>query len=387
MVILLVAGGGFWYSKAHKAAPVTATGNQAIPVQAVPVTVGDLNSVNTLTGAVTANITTGVGSEVAGRVVTVNVNMGQSVSAGEVLAQLDTSNLQDQVTQDQAQVQVDQAKVTGDQAAVTENSANLQRNQALLAGGAVSQSTFDTAQLQMQQSQAQLAADQGTLAKDQATVATVQQQISEMTITSPVTGVIATQNIQVGEEVATSTVLFNIVQIDPVQVTVDVSSQLIAQIKNGTTADITVPELGTQLFQGSVVHISPVLDTTSQGYPVQIQVHNPNHAMLPGMTATVVFTGLHNSPGIIIPSQAVLETTQGSEVFTVQNGVAHLHIVQLGAVSSNKIVVVSGLAAGDQVITNGVDLLADGSKVKVVKTASQAGVKGMINQIQQGAGK
>jgi len=387
LVALILIGGGIVWRMKHGPTTVSALGAQAIPVQAVAVVMGDLSSINSLTGTVSANLTTGVGAQVGGLVKAVDVNMGQDVAAGEVLAQLATTNLQEQLAQDQAQVQVDQARVNGDQAAVTENEANFQRNQALLNSGAVSQSTFDTAKFQLQQSQAQLQADEGTLAKDRAAVAAVQQQIEEMTIVSPVSGVVASKNIEVGEEVSTSTVLFNIVQIDPVQVTVNVSSQLIAQIHPGTSAQITVPELGTKTFEGTVAHVSPVLDTASQGYPVQILVRNPEHDMLPGMTATVVFTGLHTTPGLIIPAQAVLETTQGSEVFTVQNGIAHLHLVQLGAVSSNEVVVVSGLTAGEQVVTNGVSLLSDGSRVRVVQSAAQAGVQGMINQLQAKAGK
>jgi len=386
-LVVVLAAGGILLGRLHKSAPTTFAGVETIPVQAVTVRLGDLNSVNTLTGTVSANLTTGVGSQVSGRVQAVDVDMGEAVSAGETLAQLDPTDLKDQLAQARAQVQVDEARIAGDQAAVDENKANYQRNAALLAGGAVSPAVFDQARLAMQQSQAQLAADQGTLAKDQAAVATLEQQIREMTITSPVDGVVATQNIEVGEEVSTATVLFDIVQIDPVQVTVNVSSQLIAQIHPGTDARITVPELGNQTFQGTVAHVSPVLDTATQGYPVQILVRNPNHSMLPGMTATVVFTGLHTTPGIIIPAQAVLETTQGSEVFTVQNGVAHLHMVQLGAVSSNQVVVVSGLAAGEEVVTDGVSLLSDGSRVRVVRGAAQAGVQGMINQIKAKTGK
>jgi len=386
VIILVLIAGVVWRMK-HAPAAVSAMGAQAIPVQTVTVAMGDLSAVNSLTGTVSANLTTGVGAQVGGLVKAVDVDMGQTVTAGQVLAQLDTTNLQEQLAQDQAQVQVDRARVNGDQAAVTQNEANFQRNQALLDSGAVSQSTFDTAKFQLQQSQAQLQADEGTLAKDRAAVAAVQQQIAEMTIVSPVNGVVATKNVEVGEEVSTSTVLFTIVQIDPVQVTVNVSSQLIAQIHPGTKAQITVPELGTKTFEGTVVHVSPVVDTAIQGYPVEIVVRNPDHSMLPGMTATVVFTGLHTTPGLIIPAQAVLETTQGSEVFTVQNGIAHLHMVQLGAVSSNEVVVVSGLTAGEQVVTNGVSLLSDGSRVRVVQSAAQAGVQGMINQLQAKAGK
>ena len=118
----------------------------------------------------------------------------------------------------------------------------------------------------------------------------------------------------------------------------------------------------------------------------RFKILNPDPKILPGMTASVLFTGLKAQPGIIIPVQAIEETPQGSEVFTVENNVAHLHMVQIGATSSTQAVVTSGLQAGQQVVVNGQDLLSDNVRVTVVQNANQAGVQGMINQLQQGAG-
>ncbi len=104
------------------------------------------------------------------------------------------------------------------------------------------------------------------------------------------------------------------------------------------------------------------------------------------MTASVLFTGLKTQPGVIIPVQAIEETPQGSEVFTVENNTAHLHLVQIGATSSTQAVVTSGLQAGEQVVITGQDLLSDDVRVTVVQNANQAGVQGMINQLKRGAG-
>ncbi|HUW64222.1 MAG TPA: efflux RND transporter periplasmic adaptor subunit [Spirochaetia bacterium] len=372
LIVVLIAGGVVSKMK-HKTAPVTAQGSAAMPVQVVTVGQGDLSSVNSLTGTVSANQTATVGTKVSGRVQTVSADVGQAVSAGEGLAQLDPTDLQDQLAQVKAQE-------AGAQAALEKAQADYQRNQQLYISGAVAKATLDGFKLTVAQSQSQLDVDQAQLA-------ILQQQLQEMSITSPVDGVIATKSVEVGEQVSSQTVLFTVVQIDPVQVTVDVPDQLIAEVHPGTTAQITVPELGTQVFQGTVANTSPVLDAVSHGYPVQIQVKNPQSTMLPGMTATVVFTGLHNQPGIVIPVAAVLETPQGSEVFTVSGGTAHLHMIQLGAVSSDQAVVESGLSAGDQVVVNGESLLSDGSQVTVVQNAAQAGVQGLTNQIKQGAGQ
>jgi RND family efflux transporter MFP subunit len=334
--------------------------------------VGDVSSVNALTGTVTASVQTNVGSKVAGRVQSVYVDMGDRVAAGQVLAQLDTIDLEGQLAQAKAQILIDQAQIPDAQS-------TLDRDRQLQAAGSTPQSTVDA-------DQAKLQTDQGTLAKDQAAAAITKQQIAEMTITSPVDGSVAVRDIEVGEQISTETTCFSIAQTSTLFVTVNVSEQNITGIQPGTIAQITVPDIGTAVFPGTVTNVSPTLDATSHAYPVKIQILNPDPKILPGMTASVLFTGLQSQPGVIIPVQAIEETPQGSEVFTVENNTAHLNMVQIGATSSTQAVVTSGLQAGEQVVITGQDLLSDNTKVAVVQNAAEAGVQGMINQLQQGAG-
>ncbi|GEM_PF-158787 len=382
-VALLIA---FSLSGCSSKTSTTGRVSQAIPVQTATAQIGDVSSVNALTGTVTANIETNVGTKVDGMVQAVYVDMGDHVSTGQALAQLDPTDLNRQLAQTQAQIQVDQANIQSDQASSSQAATNYQRDQSLYNSGALSQSDFDTTQLALSTAQAGLQAAQGTLAKDEAAVAIIKQELDELTITSPVDGIVVTRSIELGEEISTATTCFTIAQTSTLYVTVNVSEQNISGVKQGTTAQITVPDVGTTVFQGQVTEISPTLDPTSHAYPVQIQFLNPDPAILPGMTASVLFTGLQSQPGVIIPVQAIEETPQGSEVFTVENSVAHLNLVQIGATSSTQAVVTSGLQAGEQVVITGQDLLSDNVRVAVVQNASQAGVQGMINQLQQGAG-
>jgi RND family efflux transporter MFP subunit len=364
----------------------TGRASQAIPVQTAAAQIGDVSGVNALTGTVTANIQTNVGTKVDGMVQAVYVDMGDHVSDGQALAQLDPTDLNRQLVQTQAQIQVDQANIQSDQASSAQAATNYQRDQSLNSSGVLSQSDLDTAKLALSTAQAGLQAAQGTLTKDEAAVAIIKQELDELTVTSPVDGIVVSRSIELGEEISTATTCFTIAQTSTLYVTVNVSEQNISGVKQGTTAQITVPDVGTAVFQGQVTEISPTLNPTSQAYPVQIQFLNPDPKILPGMTASVLFTGLQSQPGVIIPVQAIEETPQGSEVFTVENSVAHLNLVQIGATSSTQAVVTSGLQAGEQVVITGQDLLSDNVRVAVVQNASQAGVQGMINQLQQGAG-
>lgn len=419
LVLVFAISAAAIHGRKPSSTAIRGQGMQTVPVQTVPVQLGDLSSVNTLTGTVSANLQTAVGTKVAARVQAVYVDIGQAVHTGQVLAQLDPSDLQRQLAQIEAQIQVDEAQLQsaldGTANSLAQAKADLnqaranyeqsrtdyQRYEGLYNSGAITKQQLEQARLKMENDQSQLEAKEkalklaesgdnvavarATLNKDQTAAAIIREQLSELTITSPVDGVVASKNIEVGEMVSPQTTLFNIAQIDPLQVTVNVSDQIIADIHPGTEAQITVPALGAKIFPGKVTKVSPVSDQVSHAYPVKIQIANPDRSMLPGMTASVVFTGLKTQPGIVIPVQAVVETPQGSEVFTVENGVAHMHMVQLGAVSSDKAVVLSGLKPGEQLVINGQNLLSDGSRVTVVQSADQAGATGMINQIKQGA--
>lgn len=388
IVILAAAATLVFMNNRKKTADTTGRGRekQAIPVQAVLVDSGDLNSVNTLTGMIAANLQTTVGSKIAGKVQAVYADMGQAVHTGQVLAQLDPSDLQAQLAQIQAQIQIDEAQIPIARNNAEQAKADNQRYEVLYSGNTISKQQLEQNRLTMENDAAQLQVSQATLNKDQAAAATIKQQLEELTIASPIDGVVAAKNVEVGMQVSTQTAMFNLVQIDPIKVTVNVSDQIIADVHPGTTAQINVQQLGDKVFQGEVGRVSPVLDQASHAYPVEIKINNPNQMMQPGMTASVQLTGLKIQPGIIIPAQAILETAQGSEVFTVENNVAKLHIIQLGAVSSDKAVVTGGLQAGAQLVINGQSLLSDGTPVNVVQNANQAGAKGMINQ-PKGAGK
>lgn len=364
-------------------------GPQAVPVQTAPVQTGDLNSINTLTGTVVTNLQTTIGSKLAGRVLAVNVNMGQDVRTGQVLATLDPADLQRQLSQSQAQLQVDQAQLPSDQATYQQAQSDFQRYQTLFNNGATSQADLDQYRLKVTTAGAKVQMDESVINKDQATLSMTQQQIDELTITSPVDGTVSVKNVEVGEQVSTSSNLFTIVQPSSLNVSVNVPEQMIGSITPGTAALITLDGQSSNAIQGKVSHISPAMDSVSRAYPVQIDI-SQNQIIKPGMTVTVQFNGLKSQPGIIIPVQAVVETSQGSEVFTINNDVAQMHLIQLGAVNSDKAVVTSGLNAGENIVIAGQDLISDGSKVRVVQSADQAGVNGLINQSkqsQQGAKK
>lgn len=211
-----------------------ARGKQAVPVQTTVVQSGDISSVNTLTGTIAANLQTNVGAKIVGNVRNVNAEMGQVVHTGQVLAQLDPSDLQKQLAQLQAQVQVDEAQLPIAQNNSDQSKADYQRNETLSSSNVISKQQLEQSRLKMLNDQSQVQVTQAMLNKDQAAAAVTEHQIQEMTITSPVDGTVATKNIEVGEQVSTQTVLFNIAQIDPVKMTVNVSDQIIAGVQPGT---------------------------------------------------------------------------------------------------------------------------------------------------------
>ena len=386
LVVAVFTAVGIIHKKGQNQVP-TVAGQTIIPVQVMEVKAGDLSSVNTLTGTVEPGMKTTVGSKVSGRVTGVSVDMGQSVSAGQALATIDSTEIQNQLSQSQAQLQVDQVQLANAKNKATQSQTDYERYKQLFDSGAISQQQLEQSKLTMENDQGTIKLYQSTQAKDQANVAYYQKQLSETTITAPVSGVISARNIEVGMMLTSQAAAFDLVQPDPVKVTVNVPEQYITQVRQGTGAAITLDQLEGKTFTGQVARVSPDINAASQAYPVEIEIKNSGKAILPGMTARVVFTGLTTQSGIVVPAQAVVETSQGSEVFTVENGTAKMHIVELGAVSSDQIVILSGLKAGEKLVINGQTLLSDGEKVNVVQDASKAGANGLIDQIKQGAAK
>ncbi len=282
---------------------------------------------------VQANVINNIASQSAARIQKLNVEVGDFVTKGQVLAEMDPVNL-------------DQAALT-----LKNNEIELERISALYAEGGVSQSDYDTAELSYNVSKS-----------------TYDNLLENTVLTAPVSGVITARNYDVGDMYLTSSPIYTLQQITPVKLLVPVSETDYTNVDKGDRVTLTVDALPGRTFEGSVVRIYPVIDATSHTFSVEVHVPNTDRALRPGMYARVT---LHFgvADNIVLPDTAVLKQ-QGSGVRTVfvlnDDNTVEARIVTLGIHFDGNYEILSGLEEGETVIVTGNSSLNAGDKVEVV---------------------
>ncbi|ATY86189.1 hypothetical protein CVV65_15660 [Kyrpidia spormannii] len=380
-----------------------------IPVETTVVRMGDVGGSLTLTGQVQATAVTKVAPKLSGKVAAVLVKAGDAVAAGQALARIDTSDLEHQIAQQQAALQVAEAQLnkarsdaqngytqansalTQAKVALDDAKTNYERTKNLFDAGAASQQQLDAASVTLQTKQAaydaalqqvQTAAPGGNpLNQDgikvaqaqvnqaQTALATLQSQLAEATVTSPVAGVVASRDVEPGEFAGPQSSVVTIAQINPAKVTIQVPENRINDLKAGMSVKVQVPAAGMDA-SGTLSRIDPVEDNTTKSYGAEVEIPNGDGRLKPGMVAQVTIDGLTPARGLVIPASAMVETPDGPKVFTVENNTAHQHLIQVGAVDSQHVQVLKGLKEGDVLVISGQDLLGEGAAVTIVQPGS-----------------
>ena len=193
--------------------------------------------------------------------------------------------------------------------------------------------------------------------------------LEDCRIYAPVSGVVGTKIMGVGETVLPTEPVLTILSIDNVKVRVSIPEREIATINSGTSTTITVDALQGETFRGGRIEKGVSADPLTHTYDIRILVPNPGRKLLPGMVARVEMRNVESekmSTGgrISLPVKAVQQSTDNSLfVWTVQQGKAHRTTVSVGQVTGNRIIVDSGLQEGDQVIVEGYQKVGEGTPV------------------------
>ena len=283
---------------------------------------------------VQANIVNNISPQTAGRIRKLNVEVGDFVSKGQILAEID-------------RMQLEQAELK-----LKNDERELERCRQLLNEGGLSQSDFDSMELAFKVSK------------------TSYDNLVENTILrSPVSGVITARNYDVGDMYSMSSPVYTVQQITPVKLLVAVSETDYTRISKGDKCVITADALPGESFRGSVVRIYPVMDPSSHTFNVEVQVPNANARLRPGMYARVSLN-MGDTESIVIPDAAIVKQ-QGSGQRTVfvlkDDDTAEVRLVTLGKFFDGQYEVLEGLSEGDRVVSKGQASLRSGIKVEVVK--------------------
>jgi RND family efflux transporter MFP subunit len=316
------------------------------------------------------------------------VDIGDRVKEGQVLAEIEAPELDQQIRQakatvDQANSMVQQAEAALDQGRSNENLARVtaQRWENLSKKGVVSRQENDTYQAQWVAQQANVqalekavAAARNNASAVEANVARLNSLLEYQTVRAPFAGVITVRNVDTGVLVNEgNTLLYRIAQTDRLRTYLNVPQADAGSVRVGQKAVLVVPDLPGHGFPGVVTRTANALDPATRTLLVEVQLPNPGALLMPGMYAQVDLSVPRKDPPLLIPGDTLVVRSDGPQVAVVQpDGRVHFARIQLGRDFGDHLEVLSGLEDGQQVVVNPSDAIREGAKVKPVAAKETA---------------
>jgi len=295
------------------------------------------------------------------------VDIGARVKQGQLLAVIDTPEVDQQLQQSLSNLNTAKANLA--LAQITRN-----RYQGLLRSNAVSQQDVDNAV-------GTYNANEAIVQANQANVKQLEALQSFEKIYAPFDGIVTARNTDIGDLInsgsggGTKTDLFHIAQPGKLRVYVNVPQEYSQGIKAGMTADLSLAEFPDRKFQGKLVRTASAINVTTRTLLVEIEVDNFSGTLLTGSYAEVHLKIPTQASTLLLPVNALLFRTEGLRVGVVKDGKVVLTAVTPGRDFGNQIEVVSGLKPDDQVIINPPDSIVSGQQVQVVQASLPGDIK------------
>ena len=380
---LASAGAGFWYANYYNkssapsatGAPGAAGAGQApaqgkgtaggaggpqaagpppVTVEATKVVTAPMPQTITAVGSLRSDESITLRPESAGRISEITFQEGQRVVKGAPLVKLDAA--------------IPQAEVAQAKANLTLAKSKFDRAVDLAQRSFISGQAKDEAENNFKVAEAAL---QLALAK-----------LAKTDIRAPFSGIIGLRSVSVGDYVKEGADLVNIEAIDPLKVDFRVPERYLRQVQVGQSLQVTLDALPDKSYDGKVVAVNPLIDTAGRSVVIRAQVRNQDTALRPGMFARVRLITRDQSDAMVLPEQALVPQGTEQYVFKVVSGKVIRVKIETGQRRDGKVEVLTGLAAGDMVVTAGQLKIRDGVAVRVAGDGDAKGVPAAAQTLQ-----
>lgn len=232
---------------------------------------------------------------------------------------------------------------------------------------AVAIRAINTAQASVDTAKSAVSSARAAVATAQTQVQQAQKAVSDTNVLAPISGFISERVADVGEFVTPNTPnskVATIVRTSTLRMKIDIPEQSIGKVATGQGVSLQTTAYPDRNFAGTVVRISPGLNTTARTLTVEAEVQNSDGLLKPGQFATVRITQSKPEPAVMIPAKAVRTAGNTNSVFVVKDGAAREQFVQLGLLENDMIQVKQGVIEGDLVATSNLNTLTDGVLVR-----------------------
>lgn len=322
------------------------------PVRVVRLAADNVEAVAEFSGDVRARVESRLGFRVGGKIVARKVDAGMLVKRGQILMQLDPQDLQ--LAQAQANAGLKAAEGNRDLAR-----AELRRYQELREKNFVSQAVLDGKETAFKAAQASY---------EQALAGYRNQsnQAGYASLIADVDGIVTSVDAEVGQVVAAGSPVVRVAQAGEKEIVIGIPEDKVEIMRRIADVRVRTWAKPNDSFPGKLRELSPVADPATRTYTAKIAIPNASDDIKLGMTAYVAFAAKTKDPMIRLPLTALFHDKSTTSVWVVENGAVKLAPIQIAGTAGNDILVASGIAPGQAIVTAGVNLLKPGQKVKIL---------------------
>ncbi|WP_017446594.1 efflux RND transporter periplasmic adaptor subunit [Gayadomonas joobiniege] len=326
---------------------------KASPVFAVTASTQEFYDQIEALGTLRANESVELTSVVTERVVAIHFESGQRVNQGDVLVTMETRQ--------------EEALLAEEKSVLAEAERQLNRISPLVKRGAATESSLTEAQLNIQTAKARITA--------------IESQLKDRQIVAPFSGKLGLRNISVGIMAQPGTVITTLDDDSVMKLDFSIPEIYLSAIKEGNQIQASAAAYPMQTFSGVVQSIDSRVDTATRSIRVRVLLDNPDHILRPGMLMSVK---LQKNPRqvIVLPEESLVPRGRKNYVYVVNdNNTAEFKPVKIGARKKGVVEIISGVQAGEQVVTHGTLKIQPGTQVKI--TAQDDGQTSLVNLLKQ----
>lgn len=297
-----------------------------------------------------------IGVDVAGTVEQVLFKEGQAIAAGQILLELEKSK-------QQLRLQRAGADVATARAELAKAQGTYERYRALIGRQVVAEEDF-------KQTEAAYSAAKARLEQAMAAEKLAQQELRDLTLISPVDGIVEVESAEPGQKVRPGDQLAVVQTNDTLQVVTYVTEKEVNLLHPGALAPMQTPGVPGRIYEARIESVGSTADPRTGNFPVKLRVDNSDGLLREGMSAQIQLQGREGDTLLAVPRSAVVDRDRQRVVFVIREGRAVKVVPSLGMAMGDWIPVLSGLQAGDQVAIDTLSALVDGTEVTVTPTAA-----------------
>ncbi len=379
LAILAGIGGGAYWALQDRLFPLPEVKVESVRIM----TKGQVSAQLTATGYLESRWQAAVGAKVPGRIASIPVEEGDKVRTGDVLAELEHSDLDASLASRKVAVTLAEAQISEAKYTLAQNERNMNRQRQLLERNAGTIEAVEQSETVYQVAQATLAAREASLASAKSSVTEAEEAIKNMFIYAPFDGTVVTKDAEQGESIMPGGMgassgrgsVITLAKLDELEVDTDVKEDYLGQLRKGQPTQVVVDAVPNHRYKGRLREIIPMGDRTRGIVKVKVTILDPDDRLFPELSATVLF--LPDTPpggesnqaqekGVFVASAAVQGSGNEKYVWLVDQDRVRKHkITTTGEANEGLIAVKEGLTGGERVVVAPPPGLKDNDQVKL----------------------